>query len=354
MTPVGGGGDEGGDSVAAVNPRRRMIKDERNEDGTPVERKKRDRLEMVVSRTDAGQTKKGTSGKPLQLQANYFRLLKKPSWSLYQYHVNFEPKIELVGLRKRFIYEQKPILGGYLYDNNAILYLTQRIPNDLLQVQAQDRDGNAYAMTIKWTSIVEMTTKESLQVLNVILRRSMDGLHLQLINRNLYDAANKIDIREHNIQLWPGYQTSIRQHEQDLMVCTDLISKVMRTDTVYGLIKNSFTRNRQNLDNFQEEVMTQVLGLTVLTDYNNRTYRIDDIDFTTNPSSTFETKNGTTSFVDYYRQKYNIEIKDKQQPMLISRAKERQLRGGGNELVSLIPELCRITGLSDEMRKNFR
>lgn len=346
--PSGAAAEGDSSSAVAVVPRR-PFKEERPADGT--ERKRRDRLEMVVSRTDAQQSKKGKTGQPLQLQANYFRIVKKPSWSLYQYHVDFEPAIELVGLRKRFIYEQKPVLGGYLYDNGKILYLTQRIPNDLLNVAVKDRDEKEYQMTVKWVAVVEMTTKESLQVLNVILRRSMDGLNLQLVNRNLFDAANKIDIREHNIQLWPGYLTSIRQHEQDIMVCVDMTNKVMRTDTVYGLIKNIF---RRGIEDFQTNCMNEVLGLTVLTDYNNRTYRIDDIDFVTNPASTFETKNGTTSFVEYYRQKYNITIRDLQQPMLISRAKEKQLRGGGNELVSLIPELCRITGLSEDMRKNFR
>jgi aubergine len=40
--------------------------------------------------------------------------------------------------------------------------------------------------------------------------------------------------------------------------------------------------------------------------------------------------------------------------MLISRAKARDLRAGQNELMALVPELCRTTGLTDEMRANFR
>lgn len=55
-----------------------------------------------------------------------------------------------------------------------------------------------------------------------------------------------------------------------------------------------------------------------------------------------------------YFQKYNITINDLGQPLLISRSKPRDIRAGMPELVYLIPELCRQTGLTDEMRANFR
>ena len=37
------------------------------------------------------------------------------------------------------------------------------------------------------------------------------------------------------------------------------------------------------------------------TRYNNKTYRIDDIDWEKNPRSTFTTPNGEISFVEYYK-----------------------------------------------------
>lgn len=40
--------------------------------------------------------------------------------------------------------------------------------------------------------------------------------------------------------------------------------------------------------------------------------------------------------------------------MLISRSKAREIRAGMPEFVYLVPELCRQTGLSDEMRADFR
>jgi len=39
--------------------------------------------------------------------------------------------------------------------------------------------------------------------------------------------------------------------------------------------------------------------------------------------------------------------------MLVSLTKPRERRSGENEYVYLVPELCRMTGLTDDMRANF-
>lgn len=60
--------------------------------------------------------------------------------------------------------------------------------------------------------------------------------------------------------------------------------------------------HQQKRDNFQSECIKQLVGSIVLTRYNNRTYRIDDIMWAKSPSDTFTLMDGTqTTFVDYYR-----------------------------------------------------
>jgi aubergine-like protein len=87
------------------------------------------------------------------------------------------------------------------------------------------------------------------------------------------------------------------------------------------------------------------LGAIVLTDYNNKTYRIDDVDFNVSPMATFRKKTGEEiSYTDYYLSRYNITIQNLQQPLLVSRSTQRDRRAGQDELIYLIPELCRSTG----------
>ena len=90
--------------------------------------------------------------------------------------------------------------------------------------------------------------------------------------------------------------------------------------------------------------MSTVLGTVVLTAYNNNTYKVDDVLWDKDPTKTFECKGKQVTFVEYYQQKYQIRIRDLKQPLLVSRAKARDIKAGKEETILLIPELCRSTG----------
>ena len=57
-----------------------------------------------------------------------------------------------------------------------------------------------------------------------------------------------------------------------------------------------------NQHRFQEEATRQLVGSVVLTRYNNRTYRIDDLAWDKNPQSTFIDHTGKAiTFIEYYK-----------------------------------------------------
>ena len=79
-----------------------------------------------------------------------------------------------------------------------------------------------------------------------------------------------------------------------------------------------------------------------------KTYRVESIAYDKSPDTTFKMKDETEiSFAQYYQKQYNISIKEPNQPLLISR-NERT----GTE-IALLPELCEMTGLTDQHRANF-
>ncbi|XP_055594938.1 protein aubergine [Uranotaenia lowii] len=295
-------------------------------------------------------SKHGTTGTPLQLHSNYFKLLKHIEWTLFQYRVDISPQVASARLLQGLVNEHKKLFGGFLFDGTQ-LFMVNKLRSDQLTLQSRhERTGEVYQLRIVHTGTVDMTNETGIQVLNLILRRAMAGLNLQLVGRNLFDAAAKIAIREYQIELWPGYITSIRQHEQDILVCCEVAHKTMRMQTCYDILRDCQKHDRNYKDGFKRAV----LGVVVLTSYNNKTYTIHDVTFDTTPESTFDTKAGKTSFLEYYKTKYNIRIRDPHQPMLLSRAKKRDLRAGGSELMALVPELCQMTGLTDQMRSDFR
>ncbi|XP_075168095.1 protein piwi-like [Haematobia irritans] len=333
-------------------PRPKIIKtvsQTHHSSSTSRPRDNRFEVSMVVTKPPELASKKGCAGKEISLQANYFRISKTPSWKIYQYHVTFAPEIEMKRLKSGILSQHRELLGGFLFDGSK-LFSTTRLREAITILSATSKRGENFVITIKYVGDISMTEWQSLQILNLILRRSMEGLQLKLVGRNFFDPAARIDLRSHHLQLWPGYQTSIRQHERDVLLCAEIAHKVMLTETVYDV----FRRCQESARDFQEDFRRHIIGITVLTDYNNRTYRISDIDFHKTPKETFDMKGEKISFIDYYHKKYNIKIRDANQPLLISKAKERSIRGGENEMVVLIPELCRLTGLTDEMRNNFK
>lgn len=99
------------------------------------------------------------------------------------------------------------------------------------------------------------------------------------------------------MELWPGYVTSVRQHENGILMCAEISSKVMRQENLLSIYENCVKNHRD----YKDQYARTVVGSTVLTDYNNKTYRIDDVDWDRTPKSTFESKGTEISFMSYYQ-----------------------------------------------------
>ena len=115
----------------------------------------------------------------------------------------------------------------------------------------------------------------------------------------------------------------------------DFSSKVVKNQNALQFI-DSYGDNTDYLEN-------DIVGQVVVDSYANaKTYRIDGIDWNLSPLSTFQLKTGEqVSYVQYYKQKYNLTIKDKGQPLLIH---NDRLSGR----VNLVPELMFMCGITDQ------
>ncbi|KAF0987090.1 hypothetical protein HZS_3491 [Henneguya salminicola] len=114
---------------------------------------------------------------------------------------------------------------------------------------------------------------------------------------------------------------------------------------------------------FHRECVRALVGSVVITRYNNKTYRIDDIEWGKSPKDSFEWQNGKTiTYIEYYKEVYGLEITDTDQPLLINIPKSTITSNAPNatansrktlSLICLIPEFCFLTGITDDMRSNF-
>ncbi|XP_014208216.1 piwi-like protein Siwi [Copidosoma floridanum] len=295
-------------------------------------------------------SKQGKLGMPTTLEANYFKLSAHPDWTLNQYRVDIAPEVEHTGVKKGLLRVHKNELGAYLFDG-TMLYTYHNLPQPLEFNSFREPDKQAVNIKIRLVSTVAQGDYHYLQVFNVIVRKCLEHLNLALVGRNYYDTEDGITIPRFRLKIWRGYVTSIRQHESGILLCSEISHKVMRTETILDVLMDCYRRNSRN---YQKMFFDAVVGNIVITHYNNKTYRIHDVDFKVNPQSTFKKRDGTDiQYAEYYKERYNIEVKDRKQPLLVSRSSARDIRAGLAEFVYLIPEFCYSTGITDEMRQNF-
>ncbi|XP_035247058.1 piwi-like protein 1 [Anguilla anguilla] len=298
------------------------------------------------------QSKSGTSGSPIELRANYFRILSRPQWVLFQYHVDFNPPMESRRLRSALLFQHGQTLGPAHTFDGAILFLPHRLHNPETVLLSETRQGEKVRITVTLTSELLPTSPVCLQFYNIIFRRVLRILNMQQIGRHYYNPNEPLEIPQHRLTIWSGFCTAILQYESGVMLSVDVSHKVLRSETVlafmYGL------RQQHGDRYFMEACTKELLGLIVLTKYNNKTYRIDEIAWDHNPRNTFKKGDKEISFKEYYKTQYNLDIRDENQVLLVSHVKKLGPAGApppGPAL--LVPEFCYLTGLTDRMRQDF-
>jgi len=322
--------------------------------GRGATRGRRDRQDFQPrTRPETCTSKQGSGGDPLPISCNFFRLVSKPDWRLLKYRVDMSPEIDFTKLRKALVYQHKGTkLKNMIFDGTLLFTDTRLAPTDDVTPviwTSQRNDGTIVTLSIRLVEELQPSDYHYMQFFNLVLRRVLEGMKLELVGRNYYDPSAKIMLTNHKLELWPGYETSIRQHEDSILLCCEISHKILRTDTVYEQISNI---SRQFPRDHKRMCEKTLLGSVVMTRYNNKTYKIDDINWDMSPLSTFPYRDGQMSYVQYYETKYNRKISDNRQPLMTVLPSMRERRAGQGPTI-LVPELCFMTGLSDEQRANF-
>nr|ASR73908.1 piwi-like protein 1 [Acipenser dabryanus] len=298
------------------------------------------------------ESKTGVSGSTIELRANFFRIISRPQWVLYQYHVDYNPQMESRRLRSALLFKHDEVLGTTRTFDGSILFLPHRLPNTVTELFSETRSGENVRVTITLTNELPPTSPVCLQFYNIIFRRVLRILNMQQIGRHYYNPNDPLNIPHHRLMIWPGFTTSILQYESSIMLCTDVSHKVLRSETVLSFM--SQLRQQCGDKRFPEACTKELVGLIVLTRYNNKTYRIDDIAWEKTPNNTFKKGDKDISFKEYYKSQYNLDICDNNQVLLVSQLKRQGPAGGAPRGPALlVPEFCYLTGLTDKMRSDF-
>ncbi|XP_011856319.1 PREDICTED: piwi-like protein 4 [Mandrillus leucophaeus] len=297
--------------------------------------------------------KTGSSGIPVKLVTNLFNLDFPQDWQLYQYHVTYVPDLASRRLRIALLYSHSELSNKAKAFDGAILFLSQKLEEKVTELSSETQRGETIKMTITLKRELPSSSPVCIQVFNIIFRKILKKLSMYQIGRNFYNPSEPVEIPQHKLSLWPGFAISVSYFESKLLFSADVSYKVLRNETVLEFM--TALCQRTGLSCFTQTCEKQLIGLIVLTRYNNRTYSIDDIDWSVKPTHTFQKRDGTKiTYVDYYKQQYDITVSDLNQPMLVSLLKRKRNDNSEARLAHLIPELCFLTGLTDRATSDFQ
>lgn len=113
-------------------------------------------------------------------------------WGLFQYRVDFNPDIDHTGQKKGLMrVAMKDILKGYLFDGTA-MYTPRRLQPEPYECVVQSQSGENIRINVRLVGDVEWGDRHYIQLFNLIIRKCLTLMNLQLVHREYYDPQSKV------------------------------------------------------------------------------------------------------------------------------------------------------------------
>jgi aubergine-like protein len=283
---------------------------------------------------------------------NFFSVPREKRQDFVVYSVKFEPEIpyENRRLRQSLVRsveeEVTKKIGPYVMSGINI-YSTLKA-RDVVSLRTTS-GTDTYVVFIQATDTVLRTENAQDELaLNIIVKKMLRAINLQQLTRlpKYFDMEQTVAIPHRGLTIFRGYAVKAGIYGDSVLIYADFASKIIRDTSMLSMIEDV---QRANPRNFQAALDLDLVGQTVMAHYgNSRCYRITGVDFTQTPMSTFSHNGNPVTYAEYYERQYGMRIGNMRQPLLA------HFNKGMNTTIYLIPELCRPTGITDEMKKDYQ
>jgi aubergine-like protein len=280
-----------------------------------------------------------------KMLSNYFEV--SVSGSIYKYKVDIEPNPpnRLYTLNKILRTNRQQLIdhfGQQYIFLNFTVYTKKSGEN--IQLKGT-HDGVEYTINVVNEGMLDAESEATKEMFIARLFKVVQAkMRFKQVGRSYFDPTRAYS--SNGLDIWPGYKTSLKVFNDKYYINIDSVSKVLRKDTAIEAILEIKNASRHD---WESKVKKELIGQSVNTKYNKQIYKIDDVDFTQSPKSKFVMEDGKDiSYIEYYQNKYQMQVTDPDQPLLINKPKKGKLKQ-----IFLIPEFCLMTGLSDKQRKDF-
>lgn len=302
--------------------------------------------------------------KPVGVYANLFEMKFTKEIKMYQYPYEVIPEISKDNMKIRkelFIEPQRQLkakYGLYLIDSDS-MYSLEKV-DDINVVKTFLRlknEVNKYEIKInKYLNPTVINEKDAMK--SEIQKHFIELIvkDILLANPNIerfkdtyimLDRVETLNIDKFSsVNFYPGFRTSFVETDKGMFLNVVLTHKFIRNKTLLDYMKNFGDLKKKSI---QEDINTELKGRSFKVDYAKRNYIIDEIDFDLNPvNKKLNYEDKTINHIEYYKKAYNIDIKNKDQPLIIVRKKD-------SKSIYFVPELCYLVGIdeSDTTNKKF-
>ena len=119
--------------------------------------------------------------------------------------------------------------------------------------------------------------------------------------------------------MWPGFDVRLTTREAGLFLNVETCYKVVRLETALEVMKRVYEMCQSRGSEYSIEITKEFEKAVVVTSYNMKSYQVSGVAFEFTPTCTFVGSDGIElSYVEYYLKRYQIEIKDLNQHLLLT------------------------------------
>jgi aubergine-like protein len=301
---------------------------------------------------------------PIQIYVNLYKISIKKELKLYQYPfaLDHEPKENYEKSMKYLLSNCHRILKSMFknfFISGKSLYSAEQIK------EIKNVKSYLYSQKKREEFIFEFQQGTNMKIIKQedVQRDPLAKQYIELIIRDILHSNTKleffkdifvmtdekisIDIQGVAVDFYPGFATSFVETDKGNFLNVTLKHKIIQKKTVLDFLNENDYKKKSNKEYIKEKLKNALFKDSYL----GKNYKITDIDFDRNPMNTsFLYKGKSAKIFDYYKEKYNITIKNKDQPLIL--VCKGPIEEDKSKLY-FVPELVSLLGLEDDQIKQF-
>ncbi|CAI2385901.1 unnamed protein product [Moneuplotes crassus] len=226
---------------------------------------------------------------------------------------------------------------GFIYSFEKVDKINEYIGEEI------EQEGISYKISIKLHDDLQFDNPKVVRFFRAFFSLLFKKCKLRPFKAGKhFDPQNPLILK--GVNMYRAYFNTVKTLNHNLYLNLNPCVKFFQQDTLLEEIKNCRS---------EKQVRGKLIGRSVMTIYNQKVYRVDDINFDLHPNDTFclnlSDQDLEVSFSEYTFTNYKHEVTDPDQPMI----KYHDSRTDKD--IYLIPEFCVLTGITEEQKAmNFR